>query len=253
MTTKSGSLTLAPVKTERFFRHRLEINGTTIFDGKINVTANVGSYGLNEEVFRGKRVLDIGCWSGGFSFYFEHLGADVLAIDVMDPDQSGFNELKDALGSNVTFRRVGVYDLSPDEKGLFDIVFFQGVFYHLKHPLLALEKINAVTRTGGRLLGAGTTSDTYFSDRNRSVNLSEESNHLSSFPLAFFVHEDFLGDKSNWWIPNEACCASWLKRSGYDIDMIRTRQGGISDSGEPRSSVRFVATKASDPEPEHPY
>ena len=34
-----------------------------------------------------------------------------------------------------------MYELDPKTFGTFDMVFFFGVLYHLRHPLLALEKI----------------------------------------------------------------------------------------------------------------
>jgi len=36
-------------------------------------------------------------------------------------------------------------DISPDRFGTFDLVMFFRVLYHLRHPLLALEKIQAKT------------------------------------------------------------------------------------------------------------
>ncbi len=39
------------------------------------------------------------------------------------------------------YRVEDVYHLSADKIGRFDIVLFLGVLYHLKHPLLALEKV----------------------------------------------------------------------------------------------------------------
>jgi hypothetical protein len=38
-----------------------------------------------------------------------------------------------------------MYELTPDRIGRFDIVLFMGVLYHLKHPLLALERVCALT------------------------------------------------------------------------------------------------------------
>ena len=38
--------------------------------------------------------------------------------------------------------RASVYDLNPKTFASFDLVFFFSVLYHLRHPLLALEKIH---------------------------------------------------------------------------------------------------------------
>jgi tRNA (mo5U34)-methyltransferase len=102
----------------------------------------------------GKTVLDIGAWDGYFSFEFERRGAKrVLAIDSFAWDQrpSGFPRGLDCFllarefyGSKVDYRRMDVHDLSPDVIGTFDLVFCAGVLYHMRHPLLVLEKIRSV-------------------------------------------------------------------------------------------------------------
>ena len=101
------------------------------------------------EDLRGKRVLDIGAWDGWFSFEMERRGAEVLAIDNWDNPR--FHEVRRLLNSRVEYRQMDVYDLTPARIGRFDIVLFFGVLYHLKHPLLALERVCALTtRHGGR-------------------------------------------------------------------------------------------------------
>ncbi len=230
----------------RFFRHKFPLADGSYTAGKINVERWVRSYRLPSGFFEGRRVLDIGAWSGGFGFYFEKLGAaEVVALDVMPPQQSGFEELKSIVGARARLVPKSIYDIAPENEGTFDAVFYQGVFYHLKHPLLALERINAVMPLGGVLFGGGTTCDTYFSYDGRVINPTD----LAFWPMAFFVEDVFLGDRSNWWIPNRACVAAWLKRSGFKCDWIETREGAKADGGQ-RSIVSFVARKVSVPEPE---
>ena len=50
------------------------------------------------------------------------------------------------LGSRVEHRRLDVHELDVDEVGQFDLVLFLGVFYHLRNPVAALERIARVTR-----------------------------------------------------------------------------------------------------------
>jgi tRNA (mo5U34)-methyltransferase len=49
------------------------------------------------------------------------------------------------LDSRVEYRQIDMYQLTPERIGRFDIVLFMGVLYHLKHPLLALERVCALT------------------------------------------------------------------------------------------------------------
>jgi tRNA (mo5U34)-methyltransferase len=107
------------------------------------------------EDLSGKTVLDIGAWDGYFSFEFERRGAKrVLAIDsfAWDPRPQGFPRglecfllARDLLGSKVEHLRLDVHDLCPEAVGTFDLVFCAGVLYHMRHPLLAIEKIRSVT------------------------------------------------------------------------------------------------------------
>ena len=91
----------------------------------------------------GKRVLDIGCWDGWFSFELERRGAEVMAIDCWDNPR--FRQVHAAYRSRVDYRLMDMYELTPRSVGRFDIVLFMGVLYHLKHPLLALERVCALT------------------------------------------------------------------------------------------------------------
>ena len=97
----------------------------------------------------GKSVLDIGAWDGYFSFEFERRGAKrVLAIDTYAWDHGGldcFLLAREHFKSNVEFRRMDVHDLDPDVIGRFDLVFCAGVLYHMRNPLIGLERIRSVT------------------------------------------------------------------------------------------------------------
>ena len=88
---------------------------------------------------KGVRALDVGAWDGWFSFELEKHGADVVAVDVMD--LKTFRHAHSLIGSRVRYETATVYDLPKLELGMFDLVLFLGVLYHLRHPLLALERL----------------------------------------------------------------------------------------------------------------
>ena len=102
------------------------------------------------EDLRGWTVLDIGAWHGYFSFECERRGADrVLAVDNYAWNRYGMDEFlaaRDRLGSRVEHRTVDVHALDAADIGQFDLVLMLGVFYHLRNPLAALERIRSVTR-----------------------------------------------------------------------------------------------------------
>jgi tRNA (mo5U34)-methyltransferase len=60
-------------------------------------------------------------------------------------DKSGFELARRALNSGVEDVDIDVIDLGPDRVGTFDLVLFLGVLYHMRHPLLALERVASVT------------------------------------------------------------------------------------------------------------
>ncbi len=110
------------------------------------------------ESLKEKRVLDIGTWDGYYAFEAEKRGAEVVAIDNLQrmqrPDEQelawqsnkGFETASKIMNSRVQFHNMDIYDVSPENIGMFDITLFLGVLYHLKHPLLALERVARITR-----------------------------------------------------------------------------------------------------------
>src|ERR1700710_2757881 len=99
------------------------------------------------EDLSGWRVLDVGCNAGFYSFELARRGADVLGIDV-DPHylaQARWAAQEFGLAEQVEFRRMEVYELAGGDE-TFDLIWFMGVFYHLRYPLLALDLLARRTR-----------------------------------------------------------------------------------------------------------
>jgi tRNA (mo5U34)-methyltransferase len=99
----------------------------------------------------GKSVIDIGAWDGAYSFEAERRGAiRVLATDFVcwggasGKRKRSFDFAKQSLGSCVEEQIIDVPQISVDTVGRFDVVLFLGVFYHLKHPFLMLERLAPV-------------------------------------------------------------------------------------------------------------
>ena len=130
-------------------------------------------YGLTEVDFKEKRVIDIGCLDGQYSFYAERQGAsEVVAIDINEEQfgkqlftgqnwSYGFLYAHKQFNSKVKYVfPYSVYDLSPSSFGQFDVVLFLGVIYHLVHPVLSLERINKVLKRGGVMVLEAEISNT---------------------------------------------------------------------------------------------
>ncbi len=115
---------------------------------------------LQEPIYRflkdanpnGKRFLDIGCRDGLFSFEAEKLGAsEIIAID-NDLSPAAVEFLIPYFNSKVRMYELNLYDLTPEKFGLFDVVLFAGVLYHLRYPFWALKLIRNVLAEGGKLI-----------------------------------------------------------------------------------------------------
>lgn len=87
----------------------------------------------------GKTVLDIGCNGGFYSIEMKRRGAArVVGIDSDERYLTQARYAAEVLGVEIEFKNMSVYEVaSLSEK--FDVVIFMGVFYHLRHPLLALD------------------------------------------------------------------------------------------------------------------
>ena len=99
----------------------------------------------------GLRALDIGAWDGPYTFELERRGAQVTALDIQDPDITVFNAVKEIKNSCATYVRGSVYDALPETLGTYDLVLFAGVYYHLKNPVLALQRIRRLLAHTGTL------------------------------------------------------------------------------------------------------
>src|SRR5579871_6320834 len=186
--------------------HSFELPDGTIIEGRCNLT------GLKERLanfpipadLTGKRVLDIGTWDGWYAFELAKRGAEVVAIDCWDNPR--FHEMRRRLNleSRVDYRLLDVYEIDPSHLGYFDIVMFLGVLYHLKHPLLALERVCSVTR------------DLACVD---SFVLREP--HHAELPfggrlvMEFFETEEFGGQTDNWVAPSAPCLAALCRTAGF--------------------------------------
>jgi SAM-dependent methyltransferase len=107
---------------------------------------------LDKLDFRDKRVLDVGCRDGLYSFQAESRGAaEVIGID-NDLSRGAVEFLIPFFGSSVRMHEMNVLALTPSHFGQFDVIIFAGVLYHLRFPFEALRILRDVLKPGGTLL-----------------------------------------------------------------------------------------------------
>lgn len=198
-------------------RMRIEYPDGTCHEGKKDFREWTAHLGITEFDFSGLQVHDVATDEGWWAFWSEMRGAKyVEASDVEDfadydwgwnPDQHFIQEHNAARGgrrvfdfhhanlnSQVVVKKQSVYDIS----GKFDVIFCHGLLYHLRHPLLAIDRMRA-TCTGMLIMET-------FVDDNRDSMVAETK--------FYRTHE--IGPISNWTGPTTACVASWLRDAGFE-------------------------------------
>jgi tRNA (mo5U34)-methyltransferase len=185
--------------------HSIDLGGGRITPGarKLDeLQSHYDNFRLPDDL-TGKRVLDIGCWDGFYSFAAERHGAEVVAVDCVRPAK--FFEAHSALKSRVEFRELSVYEISRESLGVFDIVIFLGVLYHLQHPLLGLQRVCEVTRDTAII-------QSYVID-----NMLETTSPV----MEFYPFDELGGQYDNWWGPNTQCLVNMADTAGFaQIDVI---------------------------------
>ena len=200
---------------------------------------------------RGKTVLDIGAWDGYFSFRAEREGAArVVALDhyawstrmvehyeyyertkrtgeqyvaphLIDelwdptglPGRAGFDLAKARLNSHV---EPAVLDFSNDDLstlGLFDVVIFAGVLYHMENPMAALRQLASLTREMAAI-------------RTVAVHVP----NVNSAIWEFYPGSELEGDSSNWWAPNKLALEGAIRAAGFRHVIPRSEEPVGGDS-----------------------
>ncbi len=188
---------------EEGWYHSFELPDRTRIDGHISLEAlreRYSRFPIPEDL-RGKRVLDIGAWDGWFSFEAERRGAAVTAIDCVE--LPSFQRLRRELLSKADYRILDVYDLPGAGLGKFDFVFFLGVLYHLKHPLLGLEIVCSLTSEVALVDSYVTDGDTW-------------QDHRDALPsMEFFETDELAGRLDNWHGPSVSCLLALCRAAGF--------------------------------------
>ncbi len=191
-------------RAERGWWHSFELPDGTLIPGVCDLAGlknRIAQFPIPQDL-RGKRVLDIGAWDGWFSFEMERRGAEVLAIDNWDNPR--FHEARTLMNSRVEYRQMDMYELTPGRVGRFDIVLFMGVLYHLKHPLLALERVCALATEMAAV-------DSFILREQHRPGEQVEQRPV----MEFYETNEFGGQTDNWVAPSLACLQAFCRTAGF--------------------------------------
>lgn len=175
------------------------------------------------EDMTGMTVLDIGCNGGFYSLQLAARGARVTA---MDHDPRYLEQARWAAqvqGAEIEFHLLDVYDVERLGRR-FDYVLFMGVLYHLRHPLLALERVAKLPRERlvfqSMLRGSRERPPVADDYPITETDVFEQP----GFPAMYFIERSYAGDPTNWWAPNEACMEAMLRSVGLRIESHPSRE-----------------------------
>ena len=166
----------------------------------------------------GWSALDIGCNAGFYSFELARRGAQVLGVD---HDEHYLRQARWAaplygLQDQTSFERKQVYDLAHDDQ-TYDLVWFMGVLYHLRYPLLGLDIVARKTR---RLLVLQTMTSPgqEVTDPPEDMTLAERTMmNDPGWPKMAFLERRLERDPTNWWAPNHACVEAMIRSAGFEV------------------------------------
>ncbi len=195
--------------------HSIEAPGGSVIQGLISIDAlkkRLSSFPIPDDL-TGKRVLDVGAWTGWCSFEMERRGAEVVASDCVAFEE--FEAARQMLGSSVEHRTLDVDELSPESVGLFDYVLLFGVLYHLRDPLTALGRICSITKEAAFV---------------ESFVLDDELGSERCL-MEFYETGELGGQIDNWFVPNTSCLLAMCRSAGFarvDLEYVVERRAGVT-------------------------
>ena len=212
--------------------------------------------------------MDIGAWDGYWTWEALKRGAkEVVAIDDFSdtlgvPDQpprdgwTNFDRCREAFGfiddggdgwfwnhgaqQRVKRERMSIYEVDSPSAGLgeFDVVFFFGTIYHLKHPLLALERISAVC-TGSLYIETASLDD--YSPYRGGIGHGFDQNEMV---MEFYPGKQYGNNESNHWAPTLQCLAAMIESVGFrDVEAWE-----LKDKPKDLAECRGFASGTKDPQ-----
>jgi tRNA (mo5U34)-methyltransferase len=188
----------------------------------------------------GATVLDVGCNGGFYSIEMKKRGASrVLGIDIDDRYLNQGRFAAATLGYDIEFQKCSIYDVDKIP-GQFDFVFFMGVFYHLRYPLFALDKL--ITKVTGQLvfqtmLRGSEEVETYKDDYHF---WDDKIFRDPKFPCMYFIENKYAGDQTNWWIPNKSAAEAMLRSAGLTVVAHPESETWICEPRSVKRDGRFI-------------
>jgi tRNA (mo5U34)-methyltransferase len=211
----------------RRWYHTIELRPGVVTPGWFDLRTIVPSLPIPGSM-TGLRALDVGTFEGFWALQMEARGADVTAIDILDPrgwdwpfgshdevmsilaerkqSGDGFVVVAQALDSAVHRLEMSVYDLDSEVVGSFDFIYVGSLLLHLRDPVRALERVRSVLAPGGRLLLLD------------AIDVDLTVLH----PRRAVAHFDGDG-RPWWWRPNLHALQRFVEAAGFRVETGPTK------------------------------
>ena len=188
------------------FNESLSVNGR-MADRHVNLMAQfMVRYGLSDDFFNGKDVLDVGCWTGGTTLLLKALGANrVVALEEVVKYQKAAQTLVVDIYAQENTNCAGGNLYSFEDAQKFDVIYFPGVIYHLSDPVLALRRLFNAARDGAVIL-----VETMGLDQSGPVCEFHGNRVYSNGTI-----EELNRGGWNWFVPAPECLSRWMLEAGF--------------------------------------
>ena len=195
------------------------------------------------EDLSGKSVLDVGGNAGYFSIQMKLRGAGRCVL--VEPYREFAAQAAYAAGEfgvelAVVNEDVHTYCLTTEER--FDYVLFLGLFYHLKYPVLVLDRLAEMTKD--RIIFHSYSVDAEsVPGRGLERNLDRTDDaeiDQSDFPAMKFIERRYNDDPTNWWFPTHTALEPLIRSAGLKVVARPHAQLIVAEPERPLGKVVYT-------------
>ena len=172
------------------------------------------------EDLSGKSVLDVGGNAGYFSIQMKLRGAGRCVL--VEPyrefaAQAGYAAAEFGVELEVVNEDVHTCCLATEER--FDYVLFLGLFYHLKYPVLVLDRLAEMTKDRIVFHSYSVEAEGVSGrDLERDLDRADDAEiDQSDFPAMKFIERRYNDDPTNWWFPTHTALEPMIRSAGLKV------------------------------------
>ncbi len=190
----------------------------------LEITAESLSLGFLPERLDGKKVLDVGVWTGGDLITLAGLGGSCFALEEHPIAAKAAAALVRSLEVPAEIVQSSVFEDKESWSQSFDYIYCSGVVYHVTDPVLFLRILFCYLKIGGELL----IETKAIGGRNATCGYSGT-----------------MERGWNWFAPNELTLGRWLVDAGFEADNItihRRKNGRLLSHSVKRKAAKLGET-----------